>query len=134
MLVAALRRLASITVLAVGITIALSLLIGLLIGSGVARALALGFYFVGSFLLISGFFVGNRGPVRVKNEGAAEDDLSGATPAPMILPIPGTTSRRLRWASLPEQNETINNSAIFIVLGLVLVFIGIGFDSHHSLF
>jgi hypothetical protein len=89
MLVAALRRLASITVLAVGVTIVVSLLIGLLIGSGVDRALTLGFYFVGSFLLISGFFV---------------------------------------------QNETINNSAIFIVLGLVLVFIGIGFDSHHSLF
>ena len=52
----------------------------------------------------------------------------------MILPIPGTTSRKLRWASLPEQNEAINNSAIFIVLGLVLVFIGIGFDSHNSLF
>jgi len=134
MLVAALRRLAFITVVAVGVTVAVSLLIGLLIGSGVDRALTLGFYFVGSFLLISGFFVGNRGPVRVKNEAAAEGDLSGATPAPMILPIPGTTSRKLRWASLPEQNEAINNSAIFIVLGLVLVFIGIGFDSHHSLF
>jgi hypothetical protein len=134
MLVAALRRLAYITVLAVGVTVVVSLLIGLLIGSGVDRALTLGFYFVGSFLHISGVFVGNRGPVRVKNEGAAEDDLSGATPASMILPIPGTSSRRMRWASLPEQNETINNSAIFIVLGLVLVFIGIGFDSHHSLF
>jgi hypothetical protein len=113
-------------------------LLGCLVLPGLAerfgRRLTLGFYFVGSFLLISGFFVGNRGPVRVKNEGAAEDDLSGATPAPMILPIPGTTSRKLRWASLPEQNEAINNSAIFIVLGLVLVFIGIGFDSHHSLF
>ena len=134
MLVAALRRLAYISVVAVGVTIVVSLLIGLLIGSGVDRALTLGFYFVGSFLLISGFFVGNRGPVRVKNEAAAEGDLSGATPAPMILPIPGTTSRKLRWASLPEQNEAINNSAIFIVLGLVLVFIGIGFDSHNSLF
>jgi hypothetical protein len=40
----------------------------------------------------------------------------------------------MRWASPNEQNETINNSAIFIVLGLILVFIGVGFDSNHSLF
>jgi hypothetical protein len=134
MLLAAFRRLLYIAGVAIGVTVVLSLLIGLLIGSGIDRALTLGFYFVGSFLLISGFFVGNRGPVRVKNEGKGEEGLAGASAAPMILPIPGMTSRKLRWASQGEQNETINNSAIFIVLGLVLVFIGIGFDSHHSLF
>jgi hypothetical protein len=42
-------------------------------------------------------------------------------------------SRRLRWATADEQNETINNSAVFIVLGLVLVFIGVLVDSRHSL-
>jgi hypothetical protein len=134
MLVAALRRFAFVTILAVGVTVALSLLIGLLIGSGVDRALTLGFYFVGSFLLITGFFVGNRGPVRVKHEGKPEEGLAEATAAPMVLPIPGFGSRRLRWASQGEQHETINNSAIFIVLGLILVFIGVGFDSNHSLF
>jgi hypothetical protein len=134
MLVAALRRLAYITVLAVGVTVAVSLLIGLLAGSGVDRALTLGFYFVGSFLLIAGFFVGNRGPVRVKSEDQGEEGVSGASPAPMILPIPGFSSRKLRWASPGEQHETINNSAVFIVLGLLLVFIGVAFDSHHSLF
>ena len=134
MLVAALRRLASISLVAVGVTIVVSLLIGLLIGSGVARALTLGFYFVGSFLLISGFFVGNRGPVRVKQEDHVEEGVAGATAAPMIFPVPGYAGRKLRWASPGEQNETINNSAIFICLGLVLVFIGVGFDSNHSLF
>jgi hypothetical protein len=134
MLFAALRRLARITALSIGVTVVVSLLIGLLLGSGIERALTLGFYFVGSFLLISGFFVGNRGPVRAKSEDLGEEGVAGASAAPMILPIPGFTSRKLRWASLPEQNETINNSAIFIVLGLVLVFIGVAFDSHHSLF
>jgi hypothetical protein len=134
MLVAALRRLAYISVVTIGITIGLSLLIGLLIGSGADRALTLGFYFVGSFLLISGFFVGNRGPVRVKHEDPGEEGVAGATPAAMIFPVPGFSGRKLRWASLPEQHETINNSAIFIVLGLLLVFIGVAFDSKHSLF
>ena len=134
MLVAALRRLAYISVVAIGVTVVVSLFIGLLIGSGVDRALTLGFYFVGSFLLISGFFVGNRGPVRVKQEDHGEEGVAGASAAPMIVPVPGYAGRKLRWASLGEQNETINNSAIFIVLGLLLVFIGVAFDSKHSLF
>src|SRR6185503_5715441 len=112
MLVAALRRLAYISVFAIAVTIAASLLIGLLIDSGADRALTLGFYFVGSFLLITGFFVGNRGPVRVQHEGKPEEGLAEASAAPMILPIPGFGSRRLRWASQGEQHETINNSAI----------------------
>ena len=46
-----------------------------------------------------------------------------------MLPLPGFGSRRLRWATLDEQNETINNSAVFIVLGLILVLIGVLVDS-----
>jgi hypothetical protein len=42
-------------------------------------------------------------------------------------------SRALRWATPDEQNDTINNSAVFIVLGLVLVLIGVLVDSRHSL-
>ena len=40
---------------------------------------------------------------------------------PVVVPFMGIGSRSLRWASLREQNETINNSAVFICLGLVLV-------------
>jgi hypothetical protein len=126
MLVAALRRLAFVTVLAIGVTVALSLLVGLLIGAGALRSVALGFYLGGSFLLVAGFFVGNRGPARVKGG----DDTIG----PMGLPIPGSSTRSLRWATLGEQNETINNSAVFISLGLVLVALGVVFDTRHSLF
>jgi hypothetical protein len=126
MLVAALRRLAFVTVLAIGVTVALSLLVGLLIGAGALRSVALGFYLGGSFLLVAGFFVGNRGPARVKGG----DDTIG----PMGLPIPGSRTRSLRWATLGEQNETINNSAVFISLGLVLVALGVVFDTRHSLF
>jgi hypothetical protein len=125
MLVAALRRLVFVTVLAVGVTVIMSLILGLLVGSSVNRALTLGFYLGGSFLLVVGFFVGNRGPARVKGE-----DTVGAT----VLPIPGAGTRRLRWATLTEQYETINNSAIFIVLGLVLIVLGAAIDTRHSLF
>ena len=125
MFFAALRRLAFVTALALGVTVVLSLILGLLIGSSVNRALTLGFYLGGCFLLVVGFFVGNRGPARVKGED---------TVGPTMLPVPGAGGRRLRWATLTEQHETINNSAIFICLGLVLVFIGVAFDSNHSLF
>jgi hypothetical protein len=126
MLVAALRRLAFVAVLAIGVTAALSLLVGLLIGAGALRSIVIGFYLGGSFLLVAGFFVGNRGPARVKGG----DDTIG----PMGLPIPGSSTRSLRWATIGEQNETINNSAVFISLGLVLVALGVVFDSRHSLF
>lgn len=124
MLVAALRRLALVTALALGVTIVLSLILGLLVGSSVNRSLTLGFYLGGCFLLVVGFFVGNRGPARVKGED---------TVGPTMLPIPGAGSRRLRWATLTEQNETINNSAIFISLGLLLVALGAIIDTRHSL-
>ena len=125
MLVAALRRLAFVTVLAVSVTVVLSLILGLLAGSSINRSLTLGFYLVGCFLLVVGFFVGNRGPARVKGED---------TVGPMVLPIPGAGDRRLRWATLTEQHETINNSAIFIALGLILIALGAAIDTRHSLF
>ena len=49
-----------------GGTAVFALLIGLALGAGVSRSISIGFYLVGSFLLILGFFAGNRGPVRVK--------------------------------------------------------------------
>jgi uncharacterized membrane protein len=40
----------------------------------------------------------------------------------------------MRWATLSEQEDAINNSAVFVILGFVLVFIGALIDSRHSLF
>jgi hypothetical protein len=101
-----------------------SLLVGTLLGTSAGRALTLGFYFTGCFLLISGFFLGNRGPARVKSE----------SPGASILPFGITADRRLRWATPNEQYETIRSSAIFISLGVVLIVIGGIIDSRHSLF
>jgi hypothetical protein len=121
-MLAGLRRLAVLVVLASAVTTVVSLLFGLLVGASADRAVALGFYGVGCVLMVSGFFVGNRGPTRLKSESAA----------PSVLPF-GIGSRRLRWATLDEQNETINQSAIFVVLGLILVLIGVLVDGRHSL-
>jgi hypothetical protein len=122
-MLAAIRRLVVLVVGCSAVTVVASVALGLLAGASLDRAVSLGFYGLGCFLMVSGFFVGNRGPSRVKSETA------GST----MLPIPGFGNRRLRWATLDEQNETINNSAVFIVLGLILVLIGVVVDSHHSL-
>jgi hypothetical protein len=123
MLLPALRRLAALVILGSVLTALLSLPIGLLFGASAERALTIGFYLVGCFLMVVGFFAGNRGPARVKSE----------TAGPALLPFT-FSGRRLRWATQGEQHETINNSAIFVTLGLILVVIGLLIDPNHTLF
>jgi Na+/melibiose symporter-like transporter len=122
-MLAALRRLTFLVALASVLTTVASVLLGLLVGASLDRSVALGFYGLGCFLMVSGFFVGNRGPARVKSE----------TAEPSMLPLLGFGGRRLRWATPEEQYETMNNSAVFIVLGLILVLIGVAVDSRQSL-
>src|SRR6059058_2789667 len=121
MLLAALRRLA-LLIVGVGVgTLVVSVLLGLLFGASLPRAIALGYYLVGSFLLLAGFFFGNRGPVRPRGDS----DAGGG----MIL-----RARRVRWATRDEQAEAINYSALYVVLGLVLIFLGLASDNKHALF
>ena len=51
----------------------------------------------------------------------------------MVLPMLSIAGRRLRWATMREQNETIASSGVFVCLGLVLVAFGVLVDSRHSL-
>jgi hypothetical protein len=119
----ALRRFVLVVAGAVVLTTVGGVLTGLLIGADLERSLVVGFYLMGCFLMVCGFFVGNRGPARVKSEAA------GAS----VVPFLTYGSRRLRWASLDEQHDTINNSALFITIGIVLVLIGVLLDTRHSL-
>lgn len=123
LLLEALGRLAGLLALSAGVTAAGSLVLGTLAGTSVDRSLSLGFYAVGSFLLVAGFFVGNRGPVRVRSE----------TPGSGFAFFPVFGARRLGWATPSEQREVISNSAVFIVLGLALVALGVLVDSSHRL-
>jgi uncharacterized membrane protein (Fun14 family) len=115
---AALRRLLTLTVGVAAATVGISALVGFALGSSLNRAISLGLYVLGCFLLISGFFVGNRGPVRLKND----------TGHPMF------GSRVVRWASPEEREETLNLSAVFVVLGFVLILLGVVADNRFTLF
>jgi hypothetical protein len=115
------RRFLGLFVLASVFALAVSLAIGLPLGAGVLRTVSVGFYAVGSFLLISGFFVGNRGPARLRRAGG---DAGG----PFLL-----GSRFLRWATPEERDEAINLSAIFVVLGFALIIIGVVADNRYDL-
>jgi general stress protein CsbA len=125
MIRAGLRRLFLLIFGAAALTAVGSIVIAEVIGASLGRSLTVGFYLVGCFLMLAGFFVGNRGPARMKSE-------SDTRTSPMGMILGG--GRNLRWATLGEQNDTINNSAVFIAIGLVLVAIGILLDSRHSFF
>src|SRR5919198_5853285 len=108
---AALRRMAGLALLTAGLTAAGSALLGTLAGASLSRSLSLGFYAVGSFLLVAAFFVGNRGPVRLRSE----------SPGAGFAVFPMFGARKLGWATPSEQQEAISDSAIFMVLGFLLV-------------
>jgi len=115
---AALRRLGLLFVALAGGTAVIALVFGLALGSGVGRSLSLGWYIVGSVLLISGFFIGNRGPSRPQGEGWN----------------PFSLQRWTRWATPDEQHETISLSAVLVILGFVIIALGVIADSRQPLF
>ena len=120
LLAAALRRLVFLVVVVAAGTAAVSLAIGAFLGAGVSRSISLGFYGVGSFLLIAGFFVGNRGPARVKGD-----------PGFNVFGI--LSNRKIRWATGSEQAETLNLSFVFVLLGFLLIALGVVADTRYSL-
>ena len=117
---AALRRFVVLFFGVAGLTALVSLLLGLLFNSSISRAISLGFYGVGSFLLITGFFVGNRGPARVKGD-----------PGFNVFGL--MSNRRIRWATGSEQAETLNLSFVFVLLGFLLIAIGVAADTRYKL-
>jgi hypothetical protein len=114
---AALRRVLTMLAALVFGTAAVALVIGLLFGAGVSRSLSVGWYVVGCALLISGFFIGNRGPSRPQGEGWS----------------PFSLQRWVRWASPDEQRESISLSALLIVMGFLVIVLGAIADSRHAL-
>ena len=117
-LAAAARRFVLLVVAVAAATALASLALGFLFGAGVSRSISLGFYGVGSFILIMGFFAGNRGPARVKGE-----------PGSGLI-----RGRATRWASGTEQRESINLSFVFVALGALLIVFGVLADTRYSLF
>jgi hypothetical protein len=120
-LVAALVRFAGLLALAVALICAVALFFAMVGAASFRRAGALGCYGIGSILLVSGFFVGNRGPVRQVDGGGSP------------VPMPFGRSRRLRLATREEQEESLNLGAIVVALGLALIACGIAVDEAHEL-
>jgi hypothetical protein len=116
-MVEAARRFAILLGAVAGGTAALALLVGLAFGAGVGRSVSLGWYIVGSVLLLGGFFVGNRGPTRPQGEGWS----------------PFSLRRWVRWATPEEQRESISLSAVLVVLGLVIIALAVVADTRHPL-
>ncbi len=118
MFLAALRRFA---LLLLGVSAAIcvvSLSLGAIAGASVSRSLSLGFDVVGAFVLLIGFFAGNRGPLRLKSDAAA-----------MMF-----GQRLVRWASPREREETLNLSALLVTIGFILIVIGLAVDTRYRLF
>ena len=114
---AAARRFAIVLCALAGGTAALALLLGLAFGSSMSRSLSVGWYIIGSVLLISGFFVGNRGPSRPEGEGWSAFSLR----------------RWVRWATPDEQRESLSLSGVLVVLGFLLIALGVLADTRYTL-
>ena len=108
-------------------TAAVSLVVGLIAGSTVQRSVSLGYYLVGSFLLVAGFFIGNRGRRGRRGATTRAERWRACSACP-------SGGRRLRWATAEERDEAMANSAVFVVLGFVLILLGVLVDDRARLF
>jgi hypothetical protein len=120
-LAGAARRIFGFFAVVGGVTVLISIAFGLLADTSVRRSIAVGFYAVGSIVLLSGFFVGNRGVLR-----ADTDDEKGG----LLL---GFGRRRVRSATGEEQRENVRVSALVIGLGIVLLILGTLADTENRL-
>jgi hypothetical protein len=116
MLVAAGRRFAILFTAISGAVALCSVAVGMIGGFSLNRSLANGFEAFGALMLVLGFFVGNRGPVRLKGEA-------------QLLFGP----RFLRWATPDEHRRTIPESAFFVVVGLLLILVGLVIDNRYRI-
>lgn len=86
-----------------------------LTGTSPNRAISLGFYGAGAFLVLGGFLFGNRGPYRAD---AAASERFG---------------RSLRRATPDDVRESINMAVLLSVLGFLLLALGVIIDSRFEL-
>ncbi len=110
-------RLLGLLAAASALVLVIAVPLGLLTSAGVNRAVSLGFYILGAFLVVIGFAGGSRGPFRSANE------------EPTTIRV----GRTLRRATLDELNEAISVAAIVVVIGLALLFLGVAIDSRYKL-
>ena len=118
---AGLRRLLAIVLTVSTATAAVALLLGLAVGSEPLRAVATGFYLVGSFALIAGVAVGMRGPTRPARTPEPE-------PAVSLFGL-GIAARGARRATPEERHEATGLAWLLLGLGTMLIVVGIVADT-----
>lgn len=123
MLRATLWRILALLVIVVGGTAAASAILGALAGKSVEHALAVGYYVVGSAVLVASFVFGSRGPWRAD---PVEHGGHGA------LHWPGRGRRRK--ATPEERTEAKRNSLGLFALGIGLILLGAMIDPSRRVF
>ena len=122
MIVAATRRFLLLLGGVTGGVLVLSALLGLAFGTPLARAISVGFYVVGAFLLVAGFFMGNRGPTRLRGD-PGDEGLWGLG-----------RKRGVRMATPEERADARSVTAVFISVGFILIVFGVVADSRYGLY
>ena len=110
---------------AVGLGV-LAALIGLASGASLERSLSVTYYLVGSFLIVLGFFAGNRGPLRSRIADE-EEPIAGMFGA-------GLAVRGARRATRGEYQDAIATAGIFLSVGAWLILLGVVADPSVKLF
>jgi hypothetical protein len=116
------RRFLTVAAVAVAVTALISLGLGLLVGDSVNRSLSVGFYLAACMSMLLGVFFGIRPPVRQEGDAGALGGLFGVF-----------GSGPVRFATPEEREDSLASSAVFVVLGLVLVLCGLVCDGRHPL-
>lgn len=120
MLLAGVRRLATIGAALLATTVVLSLLLGAAAGASAARSVSVGLYILGIVLLVGCFVFGVRGPLRGVSETGETAPIIGA--------------RGYRRATADERTESTKIAILLFVLGIVVVVIGSAIDPTHKTF
>ena len=120
MLLAGLRRIASISLVLLGATVAVSALLGLAAGAGIEHAISLGLYVLGALLLSGCFLFGIRGPLR------------GVSKTGETMPL--LRSSRIRRATLDERSEATQTAVLLFVAGILAIVLGSLIDPRHRTF
>lgn len=117
------RRIVGLVAVVAGLTAAVSLAVGALLGSALDRSLATGFYVVGCFLIVLGFFAGLRGPLRprMSDDGDERDAVGG------LFGI-GISARGVRKATQHERADALATAWLFLALGVALIALGVLVD------
>jgi hypothetical protein len=124
----ALRRLAILIAVIVGVTCVLSLTIGALAHANLLRALAVGFYVAGAAVLVGSFVFGLRGPL--KSEWGDDEQTETGLPARRSGGLFPSVVRR---TTTDERIDARKSSIALFGLGILLILIGAGFDpSRHA--